>query len=109
MDVKKMNIFERVMYGKQHNEHSPLDKATAINADKDIKICKFCNRVFEVFTAYARIFACEFYHDFPRYGKGKCECPYCRIKRNKLTFYYWDRGTRKEFDMKYFQTVYRSK
>ena len=104
-----MDIFQRITYGVLHDEYKPLDRATAINADKDIKICKFCDRVFEVFTAYARIFACEFYHDFPRYGKGKCECPYCRIKQNKTTFYYWDRGKRKEIEIKYFQTTLKQK
>lgn len=109
MKVKDMTIFQRVVKGVQQIEYKPQDKATSINADKDIKICKFCDRIFEVFTAYARIFACEFYHDFPRYGKGKCECPYCRMKKGEKTFYYWDRGNKKEIEMKYFQTMYKTK
>ena len=93
---RDMDIITAIANGYQETGYIPEDaKYTAINADKDIKVCKVCDRVYEVFSHANRI-SCDYYYNFPKYKKGKCTCPYCRMSQNKKTFYMWDRGKRKE-------------
>ena len=83
---------------------------TSLNADRDIKICKHCKKVYEVYALGSRRgYTTNYYTDFPTYGKGKCECPECRFTRGKKTFFAWDRGNRSELPWSRFCAGYKKR
>ena len=90
-----MTILELMASGKWDHDaqrYSGRSRHTSINADRDIKICKNCRRVFEVYGIGNGKYSAAYYEDFPTYGKTECECPRCRFARNEETFIAWDRG-----------------
>ena len=90
-----MTIIEMIAAGKWHRnaeKYSGRSRHTSINADRDIKVCKTCRKVFEIYGIGAGKYTAAYYKDFPTYGKSECECPRCRFSRDEETFIAWDRG-----------------
>ena len=69
-----LNYFELIYYGLDNQNgirYSNYNKNAEKNADREIRICPKCDRVYQIYCLGHRKYNQFNYKDFPRYGKGK--------------------------------------
>jgi len=92
-----LTYLELVYYGLDYQNgrrYSKYNKNTEVNADREIRICTQCDKVYEIYNVGQKKYVQFNYEDFPRIGKRKEKCPKCRRSDGEKTFFTWDRGSR---------------
>ena len=82
---------------------------TSLAADKDIKICPKCNKVWEIYNIGCGKYTQFSYKDFPKYKKGRDKCARCRLDDGETFFTAWDRGKSKRIPFTRFNIRYKER
>jgi len=88
-------------------KHSGYNKGSEKNADREIKICTKCDKVYEIYNVGQGKYNQFNYKDFPRFGKQKEKCAICRDNDGEETFIAWHRGACAEIPISRFRTGYK--
>ena len=101
-----LNYFELIYYDLESDRDvkpSNYNKGAERNADREIKICIKCDKVYEIYNVGQQKYNQFNYKDFPRIGKQKEKCALCRIEDGEKTFIAWHRGACTEIPISRFR------
>tara|TARA_R110002051_G_C8501481_1_gene464834 strand:+ start:276 stop:644 length:369 start_codon:yes stop_codon:yes gene_type:complete len=107
-----LNYLELIYYGKDCQDgirYSKYNKHSEKNADREIRICTKCDKVYEIYNVGQKKYVQFNYKDFPRIGKRKEKCAMCRRKNGETAFFTWDRGSRTSIPISRFSLGYKKK
>ena len=107
-----LNYLELIYYGKDCQDgirHSKYNKKTEKNADREIRICTKCDKVYQIYNVGQKKYVQFNYKDFPRIGKDKEKCALCRRNDGEKTFFTWDSGSRTSVPISRFSLGYKKK
>ena len=90
-------------------KHSGSNRGSGKNADREIKICIKCDKVYEIYNVGQGKYNQFNYKDFPRRGKQKEKCATCRKNDGEETFIAWHRGACTEIPISRFRPGYKEK
>jgi len=107
-----LNYLESISLGLDFDyrngvKHSGYNKGSEKNADREIKICTKCDKVYEIYNVGQGKYNQFNYKDFPRFGKQKEKCAICRDSDGEKTFIAWHRGACTEIPISRFRTGYK--
>ena len=107
-----LNYLESISLGLDFDyrngvKHSGYNKGSEKNADREIKICTKCDKVYEIYNVGQGKYNQFNYKDFPRFGKQKEKCAICRDSDGEETFIAWHRGACAEIPISRFRTGYK--
>ena len=107
-----LNYLELIYYGldvQNGRRYSNYNKHTEVNADREIRICTKCDKVYEIYNVGQKKYVQFNYEDFPRIGKRKEKCAMCRRANGETAFFTWDRGSRTSIPISRFSLGYKKK
>ena len=107
-----LNYFELIYYGLDNQNgirYSNYNRSAEKNADREIRICPKCDRVYQIYCLGHRKYNQFNYKDFPRYGKEKEKCAICRKLDGEKIFFTWDRGHRTSVPISRFRPGYKER
>ena len=107
-----LNYLESISLGLDFDyrngvKHSGYNKGSEKNADREIKICTKCDKVYEIYNVGQGKYNQFNYKDFPRFGKQKEKCAICRDKDGEENLIAWHRGACAEIPISRFSTGYK--
>lgn len=94
-----MNVIEAIVDGVRfYDTKKDSGKNDAVFADRNLKLCEGCGRIWELEYECGRHRQLSYSH-IPKIGKGKCKCPKCRANDGEKAYLAWDRGKSTEFPL----------
>ena len=107
-----LNYLELIYYGLDYTNgirYSSYNKNSERTADKIIRVCPDCDRVYEIYCVGHKKYDQFNYKDFPKYGKEKEKCAECRRMDGEKVFFTWDRGSRTSIPISRFRPGYKKR
>ena len=107
-----LTYLELIYYGLEYTNgirYSNYNRSAERNADKIIRICPKCDRVYEIYCVGHKKYNQYNYKDFPKYGKEKEKCAECRRVDGEEVFFTWDRGSRTSIPISRFCSGYKER
>jgi len=106
----QLTYLELIYYGLDCTtgiKYSGYNKGAEKNADREIKVCTKCEKVYEIHGIGKGNYDQLNYENFPKLGKKKEKCGICRVSDGQTTFIAWHRGSSTNISVSRFRPGYK--